>query len=114
MLPFPASTDAQNESPRPPPSLPLSTPLTCQFLSCLPLADVVINLFLSVSMADQWAVLGAGADTAALDRDGATKQEFSAPSPTLASSRHVRSSVHSALKLFMKSPRMLLQLRKYP
>lgn len=37
---------------RPPASLPLSTPLTCQFLSCLPLANVVINLFLSVSLAE--------------------------------------------------------------
>lgn len=37
------------------PALPrrsLSTPLTCQFLSCLPLANVVINLFLSVSLAE--------------------------------------------------------------
>lgn len=38
--------------PAPPPPLPLSAPLTRQFLSCLPLATVVINLFLPVWLAE--------------------------------------------------------------
>lgn len=38
--------------PAPPPSLPLSAPLTRQFLSCLPLAKAVINLFLPVWLAE--------------------------------------------------------------
>lgn len=53
-------------------SLTLS-PLTCQFLSRLPLANTVINLSVCLPRwQNQWAVLGAGVDTAAVYKAGAT------------------------------------------
>lgn len=60
-------------SPSPPLHLPRSPPLTCQFLSRLPLANTVINLSVCLPRwQNQWAVLGAGVDTAAVYKARAT------------------------------------------
>lgn len=69
------------------PFLPHSLPLTCQFLSWLPLANTVINLLVCLPhWQNQWAVLGAGVDTAAEYKARATWLEYTVTSVPLANS----------------------------
>ena len=70
------------------PSLPHSPPLTCQFLSRLPLANTVINLSVCLPRCqNQWTVLGAGVDTAAAHKAGATCLEYTVTSANPANLR---------------------------
>lgn len=66
------------------PSFPHYPPLTCQFLSRLPLANRVINLSVCLPpWQNQWAVLGAGVDTAAAYKARATWVEHTVTSGPL-------------------------------